>query len=597
MPELQFKGKEFVYNHHLSVPYRPLVPDASKSVGEASLNGNLIIHGDNLHALKALLPMYAGKVDCIFIDPPYNTGNEGWSYNDNVNSPMMKEWLSTNPVNAEDMLRHDKWCAMMWPRLTLLRELLSDSGSIWITLDDNEISNARGMLDEIFGASNFVACIAWEKRYTRSNNANRFYSLKDYVLAFRKTDLVSSIKELRNEKSDQSYDNPDKDPRGPWMTSSYINPATKERRKKLVYSIDNPFTGARVEHPTHAWKYKQTEHKKHVQEKRLWWGQNGEAEYPRLKLFLSEMGDLVPVDLWDYKTTGTTDEGGTEIKQIFGFAAFDTPKPRRLIEKILRMVPNDDALVLDSFAGSGTTAHAVLALNQEDEGNRHFILVEGEAYADTVTAERVRRVMNGYEFQGTQKEELLRESLTWTKLKNADGLLSKVAEVEDSHVTRFASINKTVKDGELVVTGENKVTERTEGLGGEFTYCTLGPELNLDRILTGEQLPDYLSVGAWLFHTATGEVFDPAKAKQKNWYLGESAAYYLWLLYRPELDFLKSAEAALTMALAEKIAKAKPAGKKHLVFAPAKYVPNSKLLPMGVEYAPLPFALYRIEKG
>jgi adenine-specific DNA-methyltransferase len=453
------------------------------------------------------------------------------------------------------------------------------------------------MLDEIFGASNFVACIAWEKRYTRSNNANRFYSLKDYVLAFRKTDLVSSIKELRNEKSDQSYDNPDKDPRGPWMTSSYINPATKERRKKLVYSIDNPFTGARVEHPTHAWKYKQTEHKKHVQEKRLWWGQNGEAEYPRLKLFLSEMGDLVPVDLWDYKTTGTTDEGGTEIKQIFGFAAFDTPKPRRLIEKILRMVPNDDALVLDSFAGSGTTAHAVLALNQEDEGNRHFILVEGEAYADTVTAERVRRVMNGYEFQGTQKEELLRESLTWTKLKNADGLLSKVAEVEDSHVTRFASINKTVKDGELVVTGENKVTERTEGLGGEFTYCTLGPELNLDRILTGEQLPDYLSVGAWLFHTATGEVFDPAKAKQKNWYLGESAAYYLWLLYRPELDFLKSAEAALTMALAEKIAKAKPAGKKHLVFAPAKYVPNSKLLPMGVEYAPLPFALYRIEKG
>ena len=119
----------------------------------------------------------------------------------------------------------------------------------------------------------------------------------------------------------------------------------------------------------------------------------------------------------------------------------------------------------------------------------------------------------------------------------------------------------------------------------------------MDKILTGEELPDYLSVGAWLFHTATGEAFESAKAKAKDWYLGESAAYYVWLVYRPDLDFLKSAEAALTLALAEKVAKAKPSGKKHLVFAPAKYVPNTKLLPMGVEYAPLPFALYRIEKG
>ena len=597
MPELQFKGKEFVYNYHLTVPYRPLVPEAGKSVGKPSLNENLIIHGDNLHALKALLPMYAGKVDCVFIDPPYNTGNEGWNYNDNVNSPMMKEWLSSNPVNAEDMLRHDKWCAMMWPRLTLLRELLSDNGSFWMTLDDNEISNARGMLDEIFGAGNFVACIAWEKRYTRSNNANRFYSLKDYIIVYRKTDAVSSIKEARNDKSDESYDNPDDDPRGPWMTASYINPATKEKRKKLVYPIENPFSKKMVEHPTHAWKYKPSEHARHVREKRLWWGKNGEAEYPRLKLFLSEMGNLVPVDLWDYQTTGTTDEGGTELKQIFGFAAFDTPKPRRLIERILRLVPKEDALVLDSFAGSGTTAHAVLALNEQDGGNRRFILVEGEPYADKLTAERVRRVIEGYEFEGTQKEELFRDSLTWTKLKNADSLLAKVCDIEEVNAARFDSVTKTIKEGQLVVMGERKITERTEGLGGEFTYCTLGPELDVDKILTGEVLPDYLSVGAWLFHTATGEAFNAAKVIEKSWYLGESAAYHVWLVYRPELDFLKSAAAALTLSLAEKIAKAKPSGKKHLVFAPAKYVPNSKLLPMGVEYAPLPFALYRIEKG
>jgi adenine-specific DNA-methyltransferase len=143
MPELHFKGKEFVYNHHLTVPYRPLEPQADKSIGVPLLNGNLIIQGDNLHALKALLPLYAGKVDCVFIDPPYNTGNENWAYNDNVNSPMMREWLSSNPVNKEDMLRHDKWLALMYPRIKLLHELLADTGSFWMTLDDNEIHRAR----------------------------------------------------------------------------------------------------------------------------------------------------------------------------------------------------------------------------------------------------------------------------------------------------------------------------------------------------------------------------------------------------------------------------------------------------------------------
>ena len=174
-------------------------------------------------------------------------------------------------------------------------------------------------------------------------------------------------------------------------------------------------------------------------------------------------------------------------------------------------------------------------------------------------------------------------------------MLASVAEIDEANTARFDNISKTVKDGDLIVMGEKKITERTEGLGGEFTYCTLGPELDTDKILTGETLPDYLTLGVWLFHTATGESFDPVKTKPENWYLGESTAYHLWLVYRPDLDYLKSAEAALTLSLAEEIAKTK--GKKHLVFAPAKYVPNSKLLPMGVEYAPLPFALYRIEKG
>jgi adenine-specific DNA-methyltransferase len=169
--ELLFKGKEFVFNHHLTVPFRPLLPVAEKGIGVPRLDGNLIIHGDNLHALKALLPMYAGKIDCIFIDPPYNTGNEGWSYNDNVNSPMIREWLDSNPIGFEDGLRHDKWACMMWPRLRLLHDLLSEEGSFWMTLDDNEIHHARSILDEIFGARNFIATCVWHKNYSPKPSA------------------------------------------------------------------------------------------------------------------------------------------------------------------------------------------------------------------------------------------------------------------------------------------------------------------------------------------------------------------------------------------------------------------------------------------
>lgn len=598
MPELHFKGKEFVYNHHLTVPYRPLVPDAAKSVGAPSLNGNLIIHGDNLHALKALLPMYAGKVDCIFIDPPYNTGNEGWSYNDNVNSPMMKEWLSSNPINGEDMLRHDKWCAMMWPRLTLLHELLSETGSFWMTIDDNELSNARSLLDEIFGIQHFVATCIWHKNYSPKPSAQFFSEDHDYVVVYAKNKDVWRPNLLeRTEEMDARYSNPDNDPRGVWKSGDL---SARNFYSEGTYPIRCP-SGRTIPGPPPGsyWRYSELNFKEMDRDKRIWWGEDGN-NVPSIKRFLSEVKEgSVPQTLWEYEDVGHTQDAKKELISIMSFTnsgeVFISPKPVALLERILELATKKDSLVLDSFSGSGTTAQAVLSINKKDGGERRFILVEGESYADTLTAERVRRVIHGYEFKGTQKEELFRESLTWTKLKKADSLLASVAEIEEANAARFDNISKTVKDGELIITGEKKITERTEGLGGEFTYCTLGPELDIDKILTGETLPDYLTLGAWLFHTATGESFDPAQAKPEKWYLGESTAYHLWLVYKPELDYLKSAEAALTLSLAEKIAKKK--GKKHLVFAPAKYVPNAKLLPMGVEYAPLPFALYRIEKG
>ncbi|HFQ91733.1 MAG TPA: site-specific DNA-methyltransferase, partial [Chromatiales bacterium] len=236
MTELVFKGKEFVYNHHLAVPTRPLEPRPEKSVGDVSLDGNLIIHGDNLHALKALLPHYAGKVDCVFIDPPYNTGNEGWVYNDNVNAPMIKEWLGKE-VGLEDGLRHDKWCAMMWPRLRLLHELLAETGSFWMTLDDNEVHRARMMLDEIFGEENFVATICWKKK-TNGNNVGLIPPVHDYVIVYAKRKNSVSFNMIDEHGDISKFSNPDNDPRGPWKTQDL-----SANHKGPYFPIVNPETG------------------------------------------------------------------------------------------------------------------------------------------------------------------------------------------------------------------------------------------------------------------------------------------------------------------------------------------------------------------
>jgi adenine-specific DNA-methyltransferase len=569
MPELQFKGKEFVYNYHLTVPFRPLLPDAGKSVGKPSLNGNLIIHGDNLHALKALLPMYAGKVDCIFIDPPYNTGKESWRYNDNVNSPMMREWLSTNPVNGEDMLRHDKWCAMMLPRLSLLYELLAEHGIIFVTIDDNELYHLRLLMDEKFGDANWVGTIVWKN--VTDNNPTNIAIEHEYIVCFAKSksliekewkSKVSDVKEVlikvgrelieANQDDDAlrsaytKWFREHKPQLWPLDRYKYIDrngiytgsqSVHNPGREGYRYDVPHEVTGRPCKEPLMGYRFPWETMKGLLEQKKILFGDD-ENKIVELKVYAHEFEDKLPSVI---NLDGRV--GSYELREIFPekTKVFDNPKPSQLLKQLFSFTVRQDGLVLDSFAGSGTTGHAILSLNVEDQGTRRFILVEGEDYADDLTRERVHRVVSG------------------------------VANAADEALKH--------------------------GLGGSFTYCSLGEALDVDKILTGETLPDYLSVGAWLFHTATGEAFDAAKAKPKNWYLGESAAYHVWLVYRPELDFLKSADAALTLALAEKIAKAKPAGKKHLVFAPAKYVPNSKLLPMGVEYAPLPFALYRIEKG
>ena len=596
MPELHFKGKESVYNHHLTVPYRPLIAQPEKSLGDNP--ENLIIHGDNLHALKALLPRYAGKVDCTFFDPPYNTGNENWSYNDNVNNPIMREWLSSNPVNKEDMLRHDKWACMMYPRFKLLHELLSERGSLWMTLDDNEIHHARMLLDDIFGDENFVATVIWQKNFSPKNTARLFSEDHDYLLVYAK-DAAHWTPALmpRTEEMEARYTNPDNDPRGPWSSSDL---SARNYYSQGTYPITNP-SGRIIQGPPPGtyWRVKEEKFHRLNADGRIWWGE-GKDNVPRLKRFLSEVKQgVVPQTLWFYDEVGHTQDAKKELLSILDFATsedvFITPKPSKLVERVLQLATDQDSIVLDSFSGSGTTAHAVLSLNAKDSGNRRFILVECEDYADTLTAERVRRVINGYAYEGTQKEELYRHKINFAALKDAQKILLKVEATENLKKERFDKITKTIKNDELLVVGEKKITEKVEGLGGGFTFYTLGDPLDLDKLLTGENLPDYANLGAWLFHTATGEPLKQDGIRQNDWYLGNSRGYHVWLIYKPDLNFLKSRDAALTLTLAEKIA-ATHKDKKHLVFAPARFVANKFLHPLGVEHAPLPFALYRFEK-
>ena len=448
MPELDFKGKEFVRNHHLSIPHQPLKMDAGRSVGGARLDGNLIIHGDNLQALKALLPLYQGKVNCIYIDPPYNTGNEGWCYNDNINSPMMREWLRRNPVDADDGLRHDKWCAMMWPRLVLLRELLAEDGVIFVSIDDNEQHRLRMMMDEIFSEQNAIANIIWQKRYAPTNDAKYFSSDHDFVVCYARKRNQNGERDgwerrllPRTEKQDKLYKHDDGDGRGPWRSGDL---SVKSYAEIYDYPIVNPATGEEHLPPQgRCWLTDREITQAWIEDGRVFFGMDGSGA-PQLKRYLSEVQQgVVPMTIWPtiwpYEEVGHTDGARKLLKAIFSDVdfPFENPKALGLLKRVLQVGADKDALILDSFAGSGTTAHAVLALNKEDGGNRKFILVECEDYADEVTAERMRRVIRG------------------------------------------------IPDANGNTNGKNL----REGLGGEFTYCTLGEAASMDGLLTGREPP------------------------------------------------------------------------------------------------------------
>ncbi|HBV1837724.1 TPA: site-specific DNA-methyltransferase [Klebsiella pneumoniae] len=601
MPTLDFKGKQFVYSHHLSVPFRELKVETDKSLplegNSPSLDDNLIIHGDNLEALKALLPTHAGKVDCIFIDPPYNTGNEGWSYNDNVRSPLMQEWLkkSANPVDKDDLERHDKWLCMMWPRVQLLKELLNESGCMWISLDDHEAHRFKVLMDEIFGEDNFVTSIAWQKMYTVKNSAQYFSEMHDHIFVYAKNKSLWKRNLLGDDGLAETYTNPDNDPRGPWTT----NAAHARNYYSLgEYQITSPHGRTHTPPKGTYWRISQESFDKLDNDGRIWWGQKGDS-IPRIKKFLAEKKEgKVPSTLWSYQEAGSNGSAKSLIREIFSDLdgeLFMTPKPVELISRILELSTGKDSIILDSFAGSGTTAHAVLDANNKDQGKRRFILIECEDYADTLTAERIRRVINGYPFTGNQKQELLSEKITWSifEKKHAE-LMEKVAKIESEHSKEFDKIKKELKDGMLTVIGERKIDEFSPGIGGSFTYCSLGEPIQIESLLTGEKMPSFDALARYVFYTATGQSLEAVAKASADGFIGETDLFRIHLFYRPESEWLRSNEAALNADKVEAITRNNTTKKRTIVFAVAKFMSQKDLTEKRIEFCQLPYAIHRI---
>ncbi|MDR3164797.1 MAG: site-specific DNA-methyltransferase [Synergistaceae bacterium] len=409
LPTLEWIGKDKVINHHQDVPYRILEHKytyvGGGVTGDETADGNKIIKGDNLAALKSLLPQYEGKIKCIYIDPPYNTGNEGWVYNDNVNDPKIKKWL--NQVvgrEGEDLSRHDKWLCMMYPRLKLLQRLLSDDGAIFISIDDTEQANLRLICDEIFGARNFIANILWQKRYSQSNDHKTICPMHDFLLVYRKSEIWQRNLLPRTIENDRQYRYEDE--MGVFRPDNYTCNKSADERPNLYYPIINPNTGEEIwPKKTRVWSFSQEMHEENIKKDLVFWGKDGTAHVPSFKRYRDALrggGGTVPTTWWTFEFAGHNDSARKEIRQFSLNIDFNTPKPSSLVERILQIAASKDCLILDSFAGSGTTAHAVLNMNWRDGGDRKFILVEMEDYAETITAERIRRVIDGYsDVEGT----------------------------------------------------------------------------------------------------------------------------------------------------------------------------------------------------
>ena len=566
MPVFNFKGKSIIHSHHLGVPFRELIIDQKKSLAakdengkkhKPSLDDNLIIQGDNLHALKALLPRYAERVKCIYIDPPYNTGNEGWKYSDNVNSPLLQAWLEQNGIMRDDLERHDKWLCMMWPRLQILRELLADDGVIFISIDDNEHSNLKQICDEIFQPKNFLTSITTIVK-TEGRSYGFFSKTHEYILVYSKNTDKTKLNGLEVEDRIFKYEDTIGEFNLKDLRNGNVRAFNATNRPNLRYPFyvneNNPDKDNLLEvsvEKKHNWREVYPIKIKELES--VWrWGKETALKNQMDNLVARKGSDGIVRVFQKYRSKEQhektvwiekeilSNRGTNEIQEIFKQPVFDFPKPLNLLKRIIRISTEEDDIILDSFAGSGTTAQAVLDLNKEDGGNRKFVLVECEDYADKITAERVRRVIKG------------------------------VPKANDAKLKA--------------------------GLGGSFTYCTLGAEISEDNLLKAKSLPSAEALIRYVFYTATGKTLGKVPTNE-NFYISKvDQKIAFFVIYKPSKAFLKSDDAALHLDRkreVQKIMKQKRCDRA-IVFAASCFYPLKELSQERITFCQLPFAIHRI---
>jgi len=576
MPTLQFKGKNIIWNRHLSVPYHTLEEVSKLHFQSDKGKGNLIIEGDNLLALKALLPMYAGKVKVVCIDPPYNTGNEGWVYNDNANSPLIKDWLGKE-VGKDDLTRHDKWLCMMTPRLRLLRDLLCDEGIIFINIDDNEIYHMRCLMNEIFAEENFVALLPTIMNLKGNQDEFAFAGTHEYTLVYAKNKVKSLFYEFTiddEELTDWEEDAFGFFKKGANLKSSGIN-APREKRPNLFYPLlykegsdkiesindeefkrlykketkefDDKFL-SRIKTRYEGMGYKfivpisrevymswRWEREKIIAEPFNIIIDSSDGDISIYKKQRPSLGDLPskkPKTTF-YKPEYSSGNGTNQIKELFGEKVFNNPKPLQLIKDFITVGSKDGDIILDSFSGSGTTGHAVMDLNKEDKGKRQFILVqmteatEAEANKNIckdITRERIKRAIEKYDYRSG------------------------------------------------------------------FQYLRVGQPLDAETLLKGK-LPDFKTFAKYVYYLCTGEhLKEENKISEKKSFIGTFGKQAIYLIYKQDYDAL--IRMALDLEFAEKIISDQP-DKKRIVYAPACFLDEEYMEANQIEFVSIPYNLFQ----
>ena len=554
MASLHFKGKSAVWNHHLSVPYHTLEKDKDVSLKGNDDSENLIIEGDNLLALKALLPKYQGEVKCIYIDPPYNTGNEGWVYNDNVNNPLIKDWFGqVVGKEGEDFTRHDKWLCMMTPRLKLLRDLLSEDGVIFVSVDDNELYRLKNLMDEIFEEQNFLGNFIVNST-PNARDYGHVGKMHEYCLFYSKNFLDTETEKLLDEEKTFKYKDENSEFNIHPLYNSNVAFHNKNRPnlyypfyldtnskngdfysislEKLNDSVEIFPPKSQKEGIQFVWRWGKELSKKELNKEIV--GYKTDSGEFRIVQKMRTTNKIIRSLLLD--KTFTSRKGTAEVEELFGKKVFDFPKPVELIKTFIKISSDEDSIVLDSFAGSGTTAQAVMELNREDGKNRKFILIQ---------------------------------------------ILEKINEGKPAYEAGYRYVHEITRERVKRVIKRDK-------LETGFSYFKLGSAIDAENMLSGN-LPTYNEFAKYVYYLATGQALENEKTiREKDFYVGSFNDESIYLLYNDDIEKLK--KLAITLDWAKKTHE-KDSGRK-VIYAPACYLDEEYLAQFSIFFVGIPYNLF-----